>query len=175
MAIMQTIILIGCKTAGKTTLGKQLAETLACPFVDTDTLCLNAAGASNISDLYTELGETGFRALEAQVVRALIATPPAVIATGGGLVVNETLHPVLQQLGWIIFLDVPAAQLWLRIQQLPKRPRFIGAVAPEQDFHDYYHTRRPLYQSLAHITVSGPQIGLADLLQAVQTCQSSAN
>src|SRR3990172_11500208 len=77
------LILVGAMGAGKSTVGRRLAEALALTFVDTDALVERAAGAS-IADIFTRWGERRFRAIERQAIARAVAGSRQVIATGGG-------------------------------------------------------------------------------------------
>lgn len=78
-----TIVLIGLMGAGKSTIGRNLADRLGLPFIDSDDEVVKAAGCT-IEDIFEIYGETAFRDVEARVIQRLLEGGPAVIATGGG-------------------------------------------------------------------------------------------
>lgn len=79
----RSIVMIGLMGAGKTTIGRNLAERLELPFVDSDEEVEKAAGCS-IADIFEVYGEPNFRDCERRVIKRLLDEGPAVIATGGG-------------------------------------------------------------------------------------------
>src|SRR3972149_11457931 len=81
------LILVGSMGAGKTTVGRRLADVLGLGFVDTDALVERAAGAS-IADIFTRWGERRFRAIERQAIARAVAGSRQVIATGGGALMD---------------------------------------------------------------------------------------
>mgnify|MGYP006182596555 CR=1 FL=1 len=83
----RTIALVGLMGAGKSTVGRRLAEKLDRPFYDSDTEIEKAAGLS-ISDIFALHGEADFRRGEKQVLKRLLDLPPHVLATGGGAFID---------------------------------------------------------------------------------------
>src|SRR5262245_14377805 len=83
----RSIVLIGLMGAGKTAVGRRLANRLDLPFVDADTEIEVAAGAT-VSEIFAEHGEVYFRQGERKVIARLLETGPQVLATGGGAYMN---------------------------------------------------------------------------------------
>jgi len=126
--------------AGKTTVGRKLAERLGRPFIDTDHEVVEATGRS-IADL---LQNEVFRQIEEDVaVQALGETGPAVIALGGGAVTSEAVRSSLQQ-ALTILLEVDADDAWRRVSG-SDRP----LAQDEAAFRTLYEQRRPLYDAAA--------------------------
>lgn len=101
---MKNLVLIGMPGSGKTKIGRMLSARLKMPLVDTDEL-VSARAGKTIPELFTQLGEAGFRALETQAVREAAALDGAVIATGGGVVLREENMAALAETGIIFFRD----------------------------------------------------------------------
>ncbi|MBE9080498.1 shikimate kinase [Romeria aff. gracilis LEGE 07310] len=114
------IYLVGMMGTGKTTVGKQLAQQLGYRFLDTDELIEQAAGQP-IPDIFAESGEAGFRALETQVLSQVSAYTRLVIATGGGIVIEQMNWSYLQY-GVVVWLDVPVPELMNRLRGDRSRP-----------------------------------------------------
>lgn len=107
----ENIVLTGMPSSGKTTVGKALAEMLGRPFVDTDAVIVERAGKP-ITDIFSELGEAGFRDLETQAVKDVANTHTgAVIATGGGAILRDENVRALKRTGRVYFLNRPLDQL----------------------------------------------------------------
>lgn len=114
------VYLIGMMGAGKTTVGQVLAQQLGYQFFDTDAVIEQVAGQP-ITQLFAEMGETGFRALEQQVLAELSTYTRLTVATGGGIVTQRQNWSYLRH-GVIVWLDVPIAQLQTRLQADTTRP-----------------------------------------------------
>ena len=84
---MTIVVLTGMMGTGKTAVGERLAAALAAPFVDTDALVEQAEGRT-IAAIFADAGEAEFRAAERRAIAAALAVPRAVVATGGGAVVD---------------------------------------------------------------------------------------
>ncbi|MEX0270052.1 shikimate kinase [Leptolyngbyaceae cyanobacterium UHCC 1019] len=113
------LYLIGMMGAGKTTVGKCLAQELGYRFFDTDSVIEQVAQQS-IPDLFAA-GESEFRSLETQVLAELSAYTRLAIATGGGIVLSQQNWSYLRH-GIIVWLDVPLAELHRRLQGDQQRP-----------------------------------------------------
>ena len=118
---MESIVLVGVKHCGKSTLGRLLAKRRSCPFVDSDRELEKAFFArtgkrASVREIFRALGEEKFRALEAETVKALASGGVKVIALGGGAVSNPGLDDAsLKALGRIVWVDVPDAVALRRV------------------------------------------------------------
>jgi shikimate kinase len=120
------LVLVGLMGAGKTTVGAACATRLARPFVDTDDVVEANTGMS-VSELFANEGEGRFRELERQAVIDACATPAsAVIACGGGAVVDADNRRRLHQAGFVVWLQAPAATLMARVKTGAERPLLEG-------------------------------------------------
>lgn len=99
----ENIVLIGMPSCGKTTLGKLLAEKLGKEFIDTDEQIKEQYG--DISEIFHQKGEKGFREIEAEIIKETAKKQSAVIATGGGAVLNAANIRLLKGNGKVIFID----------------------------------------------------------------------
>ncbi|WAL58789.1 shikimate kinase [Thermocoleostomius sinensis A174] len=145
------LYLIGMMGSGKSTVGKILATQLGYHFFDTDAVIEQAAEQS-IADIFTNLGEPTFRELESQVLAELSAYTKLVIATGGGIVLQQMNWSYLRH-GLIVWLDVGVDQLSQRLSHDRTRPLLAGDN-PRQKLTDLLHQRQSLYaQADLHIHV----------------------
>jgi shikimate kinase len=120
------LVLVGLMGAGKTTVGAACATRLARPFVDTDDIVEANTGMS-VSDVFAHRGEAGFRDLERRAVADACATPtPAVIACGGGAVLDGDNRRRLHRVGYVVWLQAPPATLMGRVKDGSERPLLQG-------------------------------------------------
>lgn len=111
---MERIILVGFMGAGKTTLGKVLAETLSVPFYDSDAL-IEEQTNSSISSIFLHHGEAYFRNLEKETIEQLSKTSSYVLAVGGGLPCFNNLMESLNDLGTTVYLKHDVTTLSKRL------------------------------------------------------------
>ena len=111
---MERIILIGFMGAGKTTLGKSLAEALNIPFYDTDAL-IEKSTKSSISSIFFKQGEPFFRNLEKVTIEQLPKDSSYVLAVGGGLPCFNRMMDQLNALGTTVYLKHDVTTLSKRI------------------------------------------------------------
>src|SRR5262245_61412124 len=105
------IVLIGLRGTGKTTIGQLLAKKLQLPFCDADTE-LEARAGRTIRDIFASAGENHFRDLEVEVLQDLLDRGPAVIATGGGVVLREKNRKLLRATSKVVWLTADIETLW---------------------------------------------------------------
>lgn len=98
------LILVGLPGSGKTTVGRLLAQRLGLPFADCDAMVEEMAGMT-IPQIFAQQGEAWFRRLEHQALLALCGGERQVIATGGGVVVEEQNRKLIKESGFAVFLD----------------------------------------------------------------------
>jgi shikimate kinase len=147
------VILTGFMGAGKSTVGRLLAEKLGWPFVDTDALIEERTG-SNIAQIFAEKGEAAFRALEAEAVRDCAQMEKVVLALGGGAVESEPTRNALVRIDQarIVFLDAPLEVMVARCVAQPnaaERP----VLADRERLSKRLEARLPHYR-MAHLTVA---------------------
>jgi 3-dehydroquinate synthetase/shikimate kinase len=153
-ALGKHLALIGIMGAGKSTIGREVAERTARPFVDTDEEIERRHGP--IPELF-ERGEPEFRRIEEQVVAEALAGPPSVIALGGGAVLSELTRRRLAAHAFRVFLEVDVEAAWERVRE-SGRP----LARQEDDFHRLYEERLPVYLEVA----SAPAEDVEDVLLA---------
>ncbi len=163
------IALAGFMGAGKTTVGRLLADRLQRPFYDTDSY-LEATSGRTVDDFFLKQEEPEFRRLEAAAVAELLTRGPAVIALGGGALLDPQSRDVLRERALLVHLDVPWEDLSDRLSTLvDTRPLLRGKTLAE--IHRLYTERRPTYASAAvHIRGGGlsPDRLADEVLRALQ-------
>jgi shikimate kinase len=151
------IYLVGMMGAGKSTIGKLLADRLGYSFIDTDTTIEQAAGQS-IPDIFQSTGEAEFRQIESQILGEIAAYTRLVVATGGGIVIKKENWSHLQQ-GLVIWLDVPIAVLLERITQDTENIRpLLQTPDPLATLEQLFTSRRDRYaEADLHIEIAANQ------------------
>ena len=137
------IVLVGLMGAGKTTVGRRLAQRLGLPFVDADHE-IEAAAGMTITDIFDRFGEPYFRDGERRVIARLIDGLPKVIATGGGAFINEETRTLILGHATAIWLEAAPAVLADRVQRRDTRPLLRGRD-PETVLTELAAIRNPFY------------------------------
>jgi shikimate kinase len=146
---MKGYYLIGFRAAGKTTLGRRLAAELGHGFLDLDEEWEKRSGRG-IGELVAEQGIEAFRREEEKLLRELDGkSDPTWIATGGGIVEWEpSLQILARSRREKIYLEVPAEELWRRLEPYPERKK-IGNLHNFSALEALLEKRRPLYEKIA--------------------------
>lgn len=160
-------VLVGPSGAGKTTVGRLLAERLGVGFRDTDA-DVEARAGKPVADIFVSDGEPAFRALESAAVAAALAEHDGVLALGGGAVLADANRRLLAG-HRVVFLDVGVAAAAKRVGLARDRP--LLSVNPRAQLRVMLAERRPVYESLATVTVPtddrDPADVVADVLAAL--------
>lgn len=144
------LVIVGPPGAGKSTVGRLVAEQLGVAFRDTDADVEASAGKS-ISDIFLDDGEPAFRALERAAVATALAEHDGVLALGGGAIVNPSTRDLLRA-HRVVFLDVGLAAAAARVGLNRDRPLLLES--PRLQLKKLLDERRPLYTEVAILTVS---------------------
>jgi shikimate kinase len=137
------IFLIGMMGAGKSTVGKLLAQKINYNFLDTDPLIEQCAGKS-IPEIFANDGENTFRDLEQQVLAQVSAHTRLVVATGGGLVMRSLNWSHLHD-GIVVWIDVPVEILYDRLKNESGQRPLLQTENPSQTLSNIYNQRRDRY------------------------------
>jgi shikimate kinase len=146
----RSIVLVGLMGAGKSTVGRRLAQKLGLPFRDADNEIEAAAGMS-IPDIFSIHGEGYFRDGERRVIARLLQEGPMVLATGGGAFMNEETRARIAENGISIWLRADLDVLMRRVRKRTTRPLLQNAD-PEGTMRQLMEKRHPVY-ALADLTV----------------------
>jgi shikimate kinase len=146
---LPNIYLVGPMGAGKTTVGRHLAELLGREFIDSDHEIERKTGAT-IPWIFEKEGESGFRARETNVLNDLTARSALVLATGGGAVTQSENRKFLKQRGIVVYLYTPVELQLQRTHRDKNRP-LLQVENPEKKLRDLLTVRDPLYREVAHL------------------------
>lgn len=145
------IFLVGMMGAGKTTVGKLLAQQLGKIFVDSDEEIQQRTGVT-IPHIFDVEGEAGFRQREASVIQDLVLLDNIVLATGGGTVLNENSRVALCCNGIVVYLKSTIHDLWQRTRHDRNRP-LLQTADPHAKLKNMYEQRDPLYAQVANLVM----------------------
>lgn len=165
--------------AGKSTIGRLLAQELNCPFRDTDKEIVLRAGA-DIPWIFDVEGESGFRIRETQVIDELTQSQGQVLATGGGAIMNAHNRTHLSKRGHVVYLQTSVKQQLARTARDKQRP-LLQQPNPEQILTQLMQVREPHYLEIAHTIINtdgrAPRSVVSEILQRVspQTDQAPLN
>lgn len=163
-----SILLVGARGAGKTTIGHALARTLDLPFYDTDRLVEEKLGES-IPSFWSREGEEAFRDVEKRVVESLPELPMAVISTGGGIVLLPENRRRLREIGRVFYIRLRPETLLPRLQNSwGSRPRLMQEVSLEEEVRQVMVHRDPLYFEVAHHVIDADGFGIFQVVQMIQ-------
>ncbi len=149
----QHITFIGMPSAGKTKVGRILAELLGIDFIDIDERIVESQGAANLQEIVDKLSPEQFAELETKIAIQTVKglSRPTVIATGGSMIYYADAMYVFRKHTRVIHLSASLETIERRVAKKPDR----GIVfAPGETLADLYHRRIPLYEEWAHRTVS---------------------
>lgn len=149
----RNIFLIGPMGAGKTTIGKQLAQLLHLEFVDTDQEIESRTGAP-IDWIFDIEGEAGFRVREKEIIAELSQSQGIVLATGGGAVEAPESRTLLASRGIVVYLETSIEQQLERTRKDKRRPLLQNNDDPESTLIELHKQRDSQYREIADITVA---------------------
>lgn len=163
--------LIGMMGAGKSTLGRIIADRKGWKFIDTDEVVMEAAGR-DIAELFATEGEAGFRTREAKAVALVSTHPGAVVATGGGAVLRPENVDTMRRTGLIFWLQAEPSILAARIASERKqtsRPLIFDNDV-EHSLAGILDDRQSAYRAAADFAISTDLLSpeeAADLVEAL--------
>lgn len=157
------VVLVGTMGAGKTTVGRLVAEALGADFLDTDHVVEERAGKP-VSEIFVDDGEAAFRALERDAVADALATHNGVLALGGGAVLDPTTRELLAG-HRVVFLRVGLTDAAQRVGLGVSRPLLLGNVRGR--IKQLLDERTPVYESVARHTVDTDGLSARDVADRV--------
>jgi shikimate kinase len=168
--VKRHLVLIGLPGAGKSTVGRMVAERLQAGFVDIDTI-LNRKEGKPIAMIFAEKGEAAFRDMERKEVEAALANQPAVIAPGGGWAAQPGALESARSRAYIVYLKSRAEVAAGRAEPSGTRPVLMGDD-PVARMRELYTARDPFY-ARADATVlteaKSAEIIAAEVVKLAQT------
>ena len=155
---MKNLILIGFKSAGKTTLGRHASMQLKRPLIDIDDFFQPSP-----REVYRALGRERFRELEKGFLQTISSVVGHLIVAGGGVVLDADNCTFLRHLGTVVHLQTPKEVIKKRVFS-SELPAFLEMPRPEEHFEEIYKDRLGIYLSVAHHNI----ITEADLWEVIR-------
>jgi shikimate kinase len=151
----RNLVIVGLMGAGKSAIGKLVAQYLGIPFVDSDHE-IERVSRMTVPELFEAYGEPEFRKLEQRVIKRLLRTGPRVLSTGGGAFMNAETRAAVSENGLSLWLDADLDILWERVIKRDNRP-LLKTENPKKTLEDLMIARYPTYAT-AHLTVKSRDI-----------------
>jgi shikimate kinase len=152
--------------AGKTTVGKLLAQQLGKSFVDSDEEIQQRTGVT-IPHIFDVEGEAGFRIRETSALQDLAQRDGIVLATGGGAILSAQNRAILHQNGIVVYLKSSVHDLWLRTRHDRNRP-LLQTDDPRAKLKELYEQRDPLYMQTADLVMPTSKQSVHNLVAKLQ-------
>lgn len=156
-------VLVGPPGAGKSSVGRRLAELLNLDFADTDDL-IEARVGKPIPDIFIEDGEAVFREHERNVVADALRTRAGILALGGGAILDPATRADLAE-HTVVLLTVGLAAAAPRVGFSGSRPLLLGS--PRRQWLTLMQEREPLYQEVADLTVATDELTVNEAAEVV--------
>ena len=137
------IVLVGLMGAGKTSIGRKLADRMQVPFVDADQELEKAAGCT-ITEFFGKFGEKEFRRGEKRVIARLLKSCPCVLATGGGAFMDLETRAMIKNTAVSVWLNVDLDTLDIRLARRTGRP-LLQTNNPRATLQSLMEKRYPIY------------------------------
>lgn len=144
-----TAVIIGAPGAGKTSVGRRVAERLGVPFVDSDHV-IEARAGRRVADIFVSEGEEHFRRLEHDVIAEVVTNASGVLSLGGGAIMTPGTPELLSGTP-VVWLEVDIGDAVHRVGMNASRPLLLGNV--RGTLTNLLKERTPVYESLATIRV----------------------
>lgn len=146
----RVIVFVGLMGAGKTAIGRKVAQVLDLPFVDSDHE-IETVSRMSVPELFERYGEPEFRALEQRVIERLLREGPRVLSTGGGAFMNPNTRAAIGEYGVSVWLKADLDLLMERVAKRENRP-LLKNPDPRAVMRKLMDERYPVY-ALADVTV----------------------
>jgi shikimate kinase len=159
------ICLIGLPGVGKSTVGRHLARSLSCRFIDSDSEIEKRLGCT-IREFFEREGEASFRDVEQAVIAELAGLGEGVLATGGGAVLRDANRQALRDASTVFYLRSKPEDLFRRLRHDTHRP-LLQVRDPLRKLRELFMQRDPLYRRMAHFTIDTGRPSIPNLVNMI--------
>lgn len=151
----RNVVFVGLMGAGKSAIGRMVAQQLKVSFIDTD-VEIERVSRMTIAELFATYGEEEFRALETRVVKRLLRGGPKVISTGGGAFINDNTRRHITRGSVSLWLKADIEVLWERVNKRDHRP-LLKTENPKATLAALMEKRYPIYAE-ADLTIESRDV-----------------
>ena len=151
----RNIVFVGLMGAGKSAIGRMVAQQLKVSFIDTD-VEIERVSRMTIAELFATYGEEEFRALETRVIKRLLRGGPKVISTGGGAFINDNTRRHITRGSVSLWLKADIEVLWERVNKRDHRP-LLKTENPKATLAALMEKRYPIYAE-ADLTIESRDV-----------------
>lgn len=163
--LLKTVVMVGMMGAGKTAVGRALAQRLGVAFLDSDAE-IEVAANRTVPEIFERDGEAFFRGKETQIIERLLIDKRCILSTGGGAFLSEQNRKNISAQGISVWLNADLELLWNRVRSKDTRP-LLRTEDPKATLKKLYDQRVPIY-SLADLTVgSATEYSIEDMVDQV--------
>ncbi|ACN15349.1 AroL [Desulforapulum autotrophicum HRM2] len=164
------VILIGYRCTGKSTTGKELARIMEIPFVDTDHI-IEQTMRSTVAAIVADHGWARFRKIESQVLKGVLAAESMVIATGGGIILDNNNVLAMGSAGTVVWLRASSDTILRRMSQDVATPELRPSLTDkslEVEIIETLEFRTPLYRSAADMVIDTDLADSAEIAATIK-------
>jgi shikimate kinase len=165
LILTKPVALVGMMGAGKSAVGRALAERLGVAFLDSDEALTQAANMS-IAEVFDRDGEAFFRARETEVIDRLLTEEPGVLSTGGGAFLAEQNRKLISSKGVSVWLKADLELLWSRVRHKTTRP-LLRTDDPRATLAEIFTIRDPIYALADMVVEADEDYSIAEMAEAV--------
>ncbi len=159
------IVIIGFMATGKTSVARYLANELGKKYISTDEMIIKKVNKA-INLIFEEEGETRFRELEIEVIKAISKMDNLVVDCGGGIVLNWINVARLQEKGIIILLTASVEQILERSASSPERP-LLNVQDAKEKTTELLRFRKPFYERAADVSIDTTNLKVNDIVSRI--------
>ena len=160
------IYLIGMMGSGKSVTGKKLAELMEMDFIDLDE-ALEKEESRSIAEIFRAEGEEFFREQETKVLNRVSSLRSNVIATGGGVILQEENISIMKDAGIMVYLETSLQQVWERVKGKKGRP-LIEGPDPRKKLDEIFKSRKSTYEEICDFSVLTDGRSPADVAKIIE-------
>jgi shikimate kinase len=163
------LFLTGYRCSGKTTIGKSIARAIDWSFVDSDLLVIKKSGKS-IKDIIDTEGWDVFRRMERSALKQICADDRQVVATGGGVVLDQSNIKAMKTSGMVIWLDAGAETIHKRMLRDKKTGDFRPALTEKgrmEEIEDMLLQRKPYYQNASDFYIGTDDVPVSEITRRI--------
>ena len=166
------IVISGPKASGKTTIARLVADRLGWPLCETDARIeqqyrKRTGREVSFREIWNELGEDGFRAMERDVVDEILRENPAVVGTGGSTLFNAAVRELLCRDAFVVLVHAPAEKLWKRIKGVGLPAYLKDEPDPFRAFADRVAHAADIVRPLARLVIDTSELSRDEAVKRI--------